>query len=112
MWLPLIQVHWQQLVNGGRVHAPAWLDSPGNYGFKRLGIALPQGQSADWAMSCSDGSRIHIHEFLDGRRVIHRDKHDPDKDLGSMIAHLLTETPVGGVAVVAGLCAVIINANG
>ncbi len=50
-----------------------------------------------------DGSRVHVHEFPDGRRFVHRDRHDPDQGFGHMLAHLFTETWVGPAAVVAGL---------
>jgi hypothetical protein len=58
-------------------------------------------------VSCSDGSRIHVHEFPDGRLVAHRDRYDPDAGFGHAVAHLLTETFVGplvavGIALVIG----------
>jgi hypothetical protein len=44
--------------------------------------------------SFDDGSRLHVHEHYDGRRVVHRDQYDPSQGLGSLIAHLAFETPL------------------
>lgn len=77
--------------------APGWLPPPAVAGFARIEVASPEGQVADWGLSFDDGSRVHIHEYADGRRVVHRDQHDPANGFWSTVSHLLSETWVGPV---------------
>lgn len=37
-------------------------------------VASPEGQVSDWGLSFADGSRIHVHQFADGRYVVDRDR--------------------------------------
>lgn len=99
-WYGWIQQSWGRLSAGGKIEAPSWLPSPATAGFAVIAIASPEGQSGDWGLSMNDGSRVHVHVFPDGRRVVHRDRFDPARSIWSMIAHLLTETWVGPVAAV------------
>lgn len=107
-WVSWINLAWQHLTSGAKVEAPWMLPAPGEAGFELIEIAHPTGQSRDWGMSMADGSRIHIHEFADGRRVVHRDVHDPKRGLGPTLAHLMQETPYGVLAIGLG---VLIYAN-
>ena len=102
-WHLWIRDNWNALTTGAKLEAPQWLPAPAHSGFAAQPFASPEGQAADWTLSLNDRSRIHVHEYKDGRRVVHRDKHDPDQGLGDMIAHLVTETPLGVVAMLAGL---------
>jgi hypothetical protein len=94
-WVTWITQNWQRLAPGVKIEAPHWFGAPVEAGFEPIGIAHPVGQARDWGMSFTDGSRIHIHEFANGRRVVHRDKHDPRRGLGHAVAHLMQETPYG-----------------
>jgi hypothetical protein len=100
-WLPWIQENWRALTDGGKLDAPTWLSPMPQSGFTPQQFASPEGQIADWTLSMSDRSRVHVHVLSDGRRVVHRDKHDPDQGIGDMVAHLTFETPyvaLGGLA--------------
>jgi hypothetical protein len=44
------------------------------------------------ADSYNDGSRVHVHEYWYGRRVVHRDQYDPNQGLGNLLPHLVFET--------------------
>src|SRR5258708_5066493 len=102
-WYPWIQAQWSSLREGKKVPAPDWLPDLRPAGFHPIALATPEGQCADWGLSLTDGSRIHVHEFPNGHRVVHRDRHDPDQGFFQALAHLFTETWVGPAAVVAGL---------
>jgi hypothetical protein len=106
-WLSWINSQWSDLQGGKKVTAPGWLPTPRESGFQPIPIASPEGQCADWGLSLTDGSRVHVHQFNDGRRVVHRDRFDPDQGILRGVAHLLTETWVGPVALVAGLALLI-----
>ena|ERR1041385_2499567 len=94
-WVAWTSAHWQELSSGGKLAVSPWLTHPRLAGFYPIDIATPEGQSLDWGLSLTDGSRIHVHEFSDGTLVAHRDRFDPQRGLGPMLAHLLTETFVG-----------------
>jgi hypothetical protein len=102
-WLPWIQENWALLAAGYRVEAPPWLVPMPQSGFARQTFAAPTGQVADWTLSMTDESRVHVHEFADGRRVVHRDKHDPDQGLLNMLAHVTFESPYVAVVALTGL---------
>src|SRR5215831_8501760 len=91
-WLPWIQENWALLSAGYKVEAPLWLTPMPQSGFAQQALATPAGQAADWTLSMTDESRVHVHEFADGRRVVHRDEHDPDQGLLNMLAHLTFDT--------------------
>lgn len=101
-WEMWIRDNWEALTEG-HVPVPAWLPHPARSGFKRLQFSTPFGQVADWGLSFDDRSRIHVHEHGDGHLVAHRDKYDPDVNLGNLLAHVFTETPVGRLALVVGV---------
>ena len=98
IWMAWIHQNWQNLVSGKKIIAPGGFVAPAEAGFEAIGLAHPVGQTRDWGLSMTDGSRIHIHEFANGQRVVHRDKYDPKRGLGSALAHLMQETPYGILA--------------
>lgn len=82
---------------------PSSLPHPSAGGFHLISPAMPDGQVGDWGLSLDDGSRIHLHEFADGRLIAHRDVFDPDRGIGHAIAHVIAETPLGAAVAVLGL---------
>lgn len=100
-WIDWIRQKWSQLEEGDKLRAPVSLGHPKHEGFERLSLAMPRGQRADWALPYSDGSRIHVREFDDGRFIVHRDKYDPQRRLDYTFAHLMYETPAGLAAIAA-----------
>jgi hypothetical protein len=86
--------HWERLVAGERIELVFHLH-PEALGFKRLAIAEPNGQVQDWAMSLSDGSRLHLWYMPDGRWIMHRDAVDPDRGPLHAAVHVATATRVG-----------------
>lgn len=101
-WNDWIHSNWNALAGGGKVEAPPWLGPPSEAGFRLTSSAAYEGQTADWALGMSDRSRIHVHEYADGRRIVHRDVHDPDRGLADMAAHLALDTPFVAAALAVG----------
>jgi hypothetical protein len=101
-WELWFRDNWEALT-AGHVPVPTWLPHPSQAGFRRLQFSTPSGQVADWGLSLTDRSRIHVHQHADGRLVAHRDKYDPDAGLGSLLAHVFTETGIGKLALVVGV---------
>ncbi|HEX6039314.1 hypothetical protein [Longimicrobium sp.] len=97
-WAYWLGVNWTSLTSGAKIFAPGSLAPPQEVGFMALPFAHPVGQVKDWGMSLADGSRIHVHEFANGTRVVHRDQHDPAAGVGPALAHLMHETPYGKLA--------------
>ena len=81
-----------KLARGERVLLPIWFKNLSQIGFTEESFSQPVGQIKDYVLSNKDGSRFHVHEFEDGSLVIHLDKFDPNKDLSSLIKHLIQET--------------------
>ncbi len=96
-WSEWINGAWTMLKQGSRVKVPSWLPHPMEAGFSPTYMAEPNGQCRDWALSLNDGSRIHIHEFCDGRRVAHRDATDPARGPIEAIFHWLFESTSGRI---------------
>jgi hypothetical protein len=92
-WNDWIHSNWEALARGAKLEAPPWLGPPAEAGFRLTIAAAYEGQTADWALGMIDRSRIHVHEYGDGRRIVHRDAHDPDRGLAGMVAHLAFDTP-------------------
>ena len=105
-WSRWIRRNWGALLRGRWLQAPSRLTHPSRAGFRRLAAAEPRGQVADWALSCDDGSRVHVHEHADGRLIAHRDQHDPDAGIGSAVLHVVKETAVGPLVVLGIVAAV------
>ena len=107
-WIP-----WDDLRAGERACAPAELPHPTAAGFKKTRLASGVGQVADWVHPLSDGSRLHAHEFADGRVVVHRDRLDPGRGPVAACAHWFSECPEGralGVGLLAGLGVIFVYA--
>lgn len=102
-WNDWVFSNWGALRKGAKIEAPWWLGSPSAAGFRAIKSAAYEGQTADWALAINDRSRIHVHEYADGRRVVHRDAHDPDRGLTDMVAHLAFDTPAGVIALALGV---------
>jgi hypothetical protein len=91
-WLP-----WGELCAGEKVPVPAELPHPEVVGFSFTRLASNVGQSADWVYSLADGSRLHAHEYPDGRIVIHRDELDPSQGPATATFHWMSETREGNL---------------
>lgn len=100
-WNQWLAASWADLHRGSRVSVPTWLPHPRWSGFETPPLAEPAGQTADWVRSLSDGSRLHIHEFADGRMVAHRDPTDPKRGPLHAVWHWATESTSGRLAVLA-----------
>jgi hypothetical protein len=106
-WESWIGFRWNELVVGAKLEAPRSLGSLPHAGFRPTRLAAPEGQTSNWALPMSDGSRVHVHVYSDGRQVAHRDKFDPERGLGPMLAHLALDTPY----VLIGLMATLLVAS-
>ena len=60
--------------------------------------AMRVGQLHDWVQALPDGSRLHVHEFSSGRRLVHRDRWNPARSPVHALVHVATETAVGRTA--------------
>lgn len=62
--------------------------------------------SEHWRLTLSDGSCLHI--VIDGATAtMHHDRHDPDRDLGSLLQHVLVDAPIEtAISIFAG-CAIL-----
>jgi hypothetical protein len=101
-WDGWIRFNWSALVSGRKIEVPPTLGPLHHAGFSQTKMASSEGQVSDWALSLSDRSRLHVHVYADGRRIVHRDQHDPALGPFDMIAHLVKETPIGLLAAVGG----------
>ena len=68
-------------------------------GFEVPPIAEPVGQSANWVLSLTDGSRLHVHEYANGVLVAHRDETDPKRGPLHAAWHWATESKSGKLVV-------------
>jgi hypothetical protein len=91
-WLP-----WAELAAGQKIEAPRTLPHPKEAGFRYTRWGRGVGQKADWVHPLPDHSRLHAHEFADGRIVVHRDILDPGRGPGTATVHWLNECPEGNV---------------
>lgn len=109
-WINWITSVWPQLVAGQHLEAPYYLPHPKDAGFALTTQAERVGQVRDWAMSFNDGSRAHIHEYRDGRYVVHRDAVDPGRGTLEALFHWVTESASGKLAAVVFLALVATGA--
>ena len=86
--------HWNRLCGGEKVEFRFHIH-PQVLGFRRIGLAEQVGQLEDWALSLSDGSRLHLWRMPDGRWVMHRDAVDPTRGPIQALVHAVTESNVG-----------------
>ena len=102
---------WNDLLAGKHVRVPRALPHPVWSGFEVPPIAEPVGQKADWVLSLTDGSRLHVHEFSNGALVAHRDGTDPKRGPLHAVWHWATESTSGrltlGVAAIIGIAALV-----
>lgn len=110
-WVNWINQWWIALSTGNKIEVPTWLGAPHQAGFHLIPVAHPAGQIRDWGLAMSDGSRIHIHEFANGRYVAHRDKFDPARGLESSVAHVMQETPYPAWFALTGLVMLLVRAS-
>jgi hypothetical protein len=101
-WNSWIGDVWDSLVDGRKLVAPTWLPHPADAGFTKETLATDAGQIADWVLSLEDESRLHVHEFSDGRLVAHRDRIDPNRSPLHAVAHFAWETDIGRIALLIG----------
>jgi len=101
-WGQWIDRNLPALKAGKKLGAPEWLGPPADAGFRRVTSAAYEGQVADWALPQCDGSRIHVHEYANATRIVHRDQYDPDRNLANTLRHLVFDTPLGVAALAAG----------
>lgn len=107
-WEGWISSIWPSLVSGASVHVPAHLSSPGDAGFTYPAMAEDAGQVADWTLPRDDGSRVHVHVYASGRRIVHLDAIDPERGALEAAGHWLTESRSGrGTLVFAGSSAIL-----
>lgn len=119
-WLTLLQQYWSYLVSGQKLDVTCQVPHPSLVSeFSRTVLAEAHGQVVDWELPLTDGSRIHVHEFADGRLVVHRDAINPSRGPIEAVLHWLTETGTGAVVLAGGLVlsagvgiAVVANALG
>lgn len=94
-WQRFALANWPSLTAGGRVCAPSSLPSPATSGFRRPWLTEDHGQAVDWTASLDDGSRLHVHEYRDGSRIVHRDEVDPSQGPIAAAVHVCRETHLG-----------------
>lgn len=101
-WQNWITAVWPRLAGGERLVAPMYLLHPQWSGFVKTELAEAAGQIGDWAVSMTDGSRVHVHENADGSMVVHRDAVDPGRGFIEAVVHTVTESnwlkAIAGVA--------------
>lgn len=105
-YLAWLNRNYTSLWNGARLRVPSHLGHPKWSGFSFTAFAEPAGQVADWVASLRNGSRVHIHEFANGALVAHVDRIDPQRGPLEALAHWVTESWSGRLAV-AGVVAVL-----
>jgi hypothetical protein len=105
-WVNWVRDNFSRLIKKEWLEVPEYLPHPLQAGFYQLSIAENYCQINNYAISLSDGSRLHVHEYKDGRLIIHRDKYDPDKGIVDTTLHFFTETNIGktvGIGIVMGI---------
>jgi len=113
-WMTWIRQNWHALERGSKIFVrqseiPHPMLRPDIF---KPGIGFPDGQHSDYMLPLKDGSRIHVQGYKSASGTptfrVHRDRWDPDRDLGSAIMHAAFETPFGpvfGLALVFGVFA-------
>jgi hypothetical protein len=111
-WQSFAAASWPSLQAGGRVCAPASLPSPAISGFRRPWLTEDHGQAVDWTAPLDDGSRIHVHEYRDGSRIVHRDEVDPSQGPVAALVHCCRETHLGRLVTRVGVIALGVYLGG
>jgi len=94
-WDEWLRRAWPNLTSGHKVRAPSWLPHPTSAGFSKTLLAEPVGQIADWARPGPQESRIHIHEYRNGVRIVHLDSPDPSLGPIHALRHWATQSLSG-----------------
>lgn len=105
-WNAWLNCVGRALKRGEQVVVPRYLPHPALVGFQQTTLAENVGQSRNWTIWCADGSRLHVHEYADGRLVIHRDGINPEKGPVHAVAHWLLESTSGKATLIFGALAV------
>ena len=105
-WAEWLAPRWPELVNGAHLEVAPELPHPAKdaWPWERIPIAEPHGQIDDWALSLSDGSRLHVHVFED-RTTVHRDAIDPAGGPLAALRHYVNEGRTAPAVMGAGLVA-------
>ncbi len=102
-WMDWINTNWSELKQGKKicVHQDQICHPTRHPELFKVGLGFPDGQTCDYMMPLDDKSRIHVQCYADksGEPMfrVHRDRWDPDRDLGSLVMHAIFETPFGPV---------------
>lgn len=111
-WESFVSQAWPNLTAGGRVCAPMGLPNLALSGFRRPWITEDHGQAVDWTAPLPDGSRIHVHEYRDGSRIVHRDEVDPGQGPVAALFHCCRETRIGALVTRVGVIALGVYLGG
>jgi len=95
IWERWLNINHAKLLRGETLPWPPSLPHPLHLGFKKIRMAEKVGQKRDWVLSQADGSRIHIHDYGEGRMQVHRDRYDPARGILHGLAHWFTEAAGG-----------------
>lgn len=106
-WSDWLRAEWPWLTKGRKLPVPGWLPHPRDAGFTTTALAERVGQVTDWVLPLKDGSRIHVHEFPDGRLIAHRDPTDPERGPFHAVWHWLFESSSGKLALGIGAVALV-----
>ena len=91
--------NWETLQKGKEIVVPSELvHHLQEAGFRETLLAEPHEQIRDWSIKLTDESRIHVHEFPDGKFIAHRDSTDPDLSVLHALWHWFTESTSGKIA--------------
>ncbi len=107
LWEQWLSARWSYLVAGQEIDATWQVPHPSTAGFTRTDLAEGHGQLVDWELAVTDGSRIHVHEFADGRLVVHRDAINPSRGPLEAMMHWFSESALGKAVFVTGSVALI-----
>jgi hypothetical protein len=89
-WGEYLQAAWPSFLFGRHVEVPPELHAHVRT-LRVPRVAKNVGQSGNYVLPCTDGSRVHVHEYGNGRMVAHRDRTDPGRSPLHAVWHLLTD---------------------
>jgi hypothetical protein len=101
VWINWINLNWTALASGKKLLVRQ--DDVGHpsrhSGLFTPGSGFPDGQTCDYMLPLDDKSRIHVQCYRTSHGTpmlrVHRDRWDPDRDLGNFVMHTFFETPLG-----------------
>jgi len=104
-----IRENWALLKQNKKLEVPRWFSqNEVDLLFTETELALNIGQDKDFICEMSDGSRLHIHLFKDGKRIVHRDAISPRGPISGLL-HCMVDTNIGKALSIACLFFVIIK---